>query len=143
MDFVFKILEYLISHRVKLFVFLILMFFFLIWLPNPLFNSANSTVLIDKNNELLAAKIATDGQWRFPQSDSVPQKFKHCIITFEDEYFYNHPGFNPISIVKSIKRNINAGRVKSGGSTITMQLARMIRKNRSRTYFTTKKRFKS
>lgn len=111
------------------------MFFFLIWLPNPLFNSANSTVLIDKNNELLAAKIATDGQWRFPQSDSVPQKFKHCIITFEDEYFYNHPGFNPISIVKSIKRNINAGKVKSGGSTITMQLARMIRKNRSRTYW--------
>ncbi|MEO6301650.1 MAG: penicillin-binding protein 1C, partial [Bacteroidia bacterium] len=94
-----------------------------------------STVLLDENNELLAAQIADDGQWRFPQSDSVPQKFKQCITVFEDEYFNYHPGFNPFSIAKSIKRNFSSGKIKSGGSTITMQIARMMRHNRSRNYY--------
>jgi penicillin-binding protein 1C len=90
---------------------------------------------VDENNRLLAAQIASDGQWRFPQSDSVPVKFIHCITTFEDEYFYSHPGFNPVSILKSIKRNLGANKIKSGGSTITMQVARMMRNNQTRTYW--------
>ncbi|MCE3260253.1 MAG: pbpC, partial [Bacteroidetes bacterium] len=69
------------------------------------------------------------------QSDSVPVKFRHCITTFEDEYFYYHPGFNPVSILKSLKRNFSASKVKSGGSTITMQVARMMRHNQSRNYW--------
>ncbi|MDP1803185.1 MAG: penicillin-binding protein 1C [Bacteroidota bacterium] len=105
------------------------------WLPAKLFTNSCSTVLLDENNELLAAQIAADGQWRFPQSDSVPQKFKHCITIFEDEYFNYHPGFNPFSIAKSIKRNFGAGKIKSGGSTITMQIARMMRHNQKRNYY--------
>ncbi len=106
-----------------------------VWLPNKLFNNSCSTVLLDENNELLAAQIASDGQWRFPQSDSVPQKFKQCITVFEDEYFNYHPGVNPFSIAKSIKRNFGAGKIKSGGSTITMQIARMMRHNQKRNYY--------
>lgn len=105
------------------------------WLPSQLFTNSCSTILLDENNELLAAQIASDGQWRFPQSDSVPEKFKKCITTFEDEYFEYHTGFNPVSIFKSIKRNFSAGKVKSGGSTITMQIARMMRHNQSRNYY--------
>ncbi|HRD38618.1 MAG TPA: transglycosylase domain-containing protein, partial [Bacteroidia bacterium] len=60
---------------------------------------------------------------------------ERCITLFEDEYFYYHPGFNPVSIFKSIQRNFSAGKVKSGGSTITMQVARMMRGNKSRTYY--------
>jgi len=105
-----------------------------LWLPKQLFDSSCSTVLIDETNQLIAAQIAQDGQWRFPQSDSIPIKFIKCITTFEDEYFYKHPGFNPISILKSIKRNASSNKIKSGGSTITMQVARMMRHNKKRTY---------
>jgi len=84
---------------------------------------------------LLGALIADDGQWRFPQNDSVPNKFKTCLIQFEDEYFYKHPGFNPVSILKALKQNIQAGSVKRGGSTITQQVIRLSRDNRARTYF--------
>ncbi|MCE3226711.1 MAG: pbpC, partial [Bacteroidetes bacterium] len=114
---------------------LILAILYWLWLPNQLFNTTCSTVLVDANNKLLAAQIAPDGQWRFPQSDSVPVKFGHCITIFEDEYFYYHPGVNPVSIFKSIGRNFSAGKVKTGGSTITMQMARMMRGNQSRNYW--------
>jgi len=130
-----KIIAYLKRNRIKfIFLFLLLTAYWW-WLPAQLFTNSCSTVLLDENNELLAAQIADDGQWRFPQSDSVPDKFKKCITTFEDEYFEYHPGFNPVSIAKSIKRNFGAGKIKSGGSTITMQIARMMRHNQSRNYY--------
>src|SRR5690606_31553992 len=82
--------------------------------------------------ELLGAKIASDGQWRFPQSGDVPGKFATCIVQYEDAYFYKHPGFNPVSLYKSLVRNLKARRVVSGGSTLTMQVIRMSRQ-KSRT----------
>ncbi|MBK7667032.1 MAG: penicillin-binding protein 1C [Sphingobacteriaceae bacterium] len=104
-------------------------------MPSKLFDKPCSTVLVDANNQLLSAQIASDGQWRYPQNDSIPAKFAECITLFEDEYFYYHPGINPVSIFKSIKRNVSSGKVKSGGSTITMQVARMMRGNQSRSYY--------
>jgi penicillin-binding protein 1C len=56
-------------------------------LPRTLFQEPYSTVIESKEGELLGAKIARDGQWRFPAQDSVPYKFKKCIVYFEDEYF--------------------------------------------------------
>ena len=84
------------------------------------------------NNELLGAKIAKDGQWRFPHNNKIPEKFKTCIIQFEDEYFYNHPGFNPISIFKALSANLKSGSVKRGGSTLTQQVIRLSRKGQKR-----------
>lgn len=104
-------------------------------LPNKLFKDATSTVITCSNNELLGAQIADDGQWRFPETDSIPEKFKTCIIQFEDEYFYNHPGFNPISIFKAFRDNLKSGQVTRGGSTLTQQVIRLSRKGKSRTYF--------
>ena len=106
-----------------------LLIWFLLCLPNKLFNDSYSIVLNDSQGKLLSAKIAKDGQWRFPESDSVSQKFNTCILAFEDEYFYKHPGINPVSIWRAIKQNNKAGKVVSGGSTITMQLTRLMRKN--------------
>ena len=100
-----------------------------------MFTKPTSTVITSNNNELLGALIAKDGQWRFPHNDVVPQKFKTCLIQFEDEHFYQHPGFNPVSIFKALKQNLQAGSVKRGGSTITQQVVRLSRDNRSRTYF--------
>ncbi len=129
-----KIVLFIIKHKIKSILLFVFLIWYWLWLPSKLFNSPNSTVLVDANNQLIAAQIAADGQWRFPQIDSVPVKFKKCIVTFEDEYFYKHPGFNPISILKSIKRNASSNKIKSGGSTITMQVARMMRHNQYRSY---------
>lgn len=104
-------------------------------LPKQLFKDPTATVITSNSDELLGALIADDGQWRFPVSDSVPDKFKVCILQFEDEYFYKHPGFNPVSIFKALKGNITSGSVKRGGSTITQQVIRLSRKGQSRTYF--------
>jgi len=130
-----KILFVIKKYKIRLSILLFVSVLYWAWLPSQLFQHPCSTVLIDTDNKLLAAQIASDGQWRFPESDSVPVKFKYCITTFEDEYFYYHPGFNPVSILKSFKRNVTAGKVKSGGSTITMQVARMMRNKKSRGYW--------
>lgn len=131
----FNPILYFLKHKIKFTLLFSVLFFYWLCLPSQLFNSPCSTVLVDEKNELIAAQIAKDGQWRFPQSDSVPIKFAKCITIFEDEYFYKHPGINPFSILKSIKRNVNSNKIKSGGSTITMQVARMMRHNQYRTYF--------
>lgn len=94
-----------------------------------------STVIESKEGQLLGARIAADGQWRFPAQDSVPDKFKKCIVYFEDQYFYRHPGFNPAAMVSAIRQNNNAGKVVRGGSTLTQQVIRLSRKGKSRTYF--------
>ena len=112
----------------------LLLIWFLLCLPSNLFNDSYSIVLNDSQGNLLSAKIAKDGQWRFPESDSVNSKFNTCILAFEDEYFYKHPGINPVSIWRAIKQNNKAGKVVSGGSTITMQLTRLMCKNQKRTY---------
>ncbi|WP_232817836.1 penicillin-binding protein 1C [Winogradskyella tangerina] len=103
-------------------------------LPKELFEDPTATVITSENDQLLGALIADDGQWRFPETTQVPEKFKTCILLFEDEYFYKHPGFNPISIVKALKENLSSGSVKRGGSTITQQVIRLSRKGQSRTY---------
>jgi penicillin-binding protein 1C len=104
-------------------------------LPDPLFTGKTSTVLEDKNGNLLAAQIAADGQWRFPQTEVVPEKFKECIIQFEDRSFYHHFGFDPFAFVRAIKQNLKAKKTISGGSTITMQVIRLSRKGQRRTFF--------
>jgi len=104
-------------------------------LPKPLFTTPTSTILEDEDGRLLAGRIATDGQWRFPKSDSLPEKFIQSIRYFEDEYFYQHPGFNPVSFGRAMKQNIEANRVVSGGSTLTMQTIRLSRKGQSRSIF--------
>lgn len=103
-------------------------------LPEPLFHNPYSTVLYDAQNKLLSARIANDGQWRFPYSDNVPEKFSKCITEFEDRYFTKHPGINVVSLSKALINNLKSGKRRSG-STITMQLARLIRGNNPRTYF--------
>lgn len=106
---------------------------YLFSLPSTLFTDPVSTVLVDREGNLLSARIARDEQWRFPESDSVPKRFEHCVLQFEDAYFYQHPGINPISFLKALWANITSGGIKRGGSTITMQTIRLSRKNPSRT----------
>lgn len=130
-----KILTYIKRHKFKSALIIVVLLLYYFCLPRQLFKDPTSTVITSSKNELLGAMIAKDGQWRFPQNDTVPNKFKTCIVQFEDAYFYQHPGFNPVSIVKALKENLSSGGVKRGGSTITQQVIRLSRKGQSRTYF--------
>ena len=103
-------------------------------LPRTLFDTPYSTVIESQEGELLAAKIAADGQWRFPAKDSIPDKFKKCIVYYEDEHFYEHFGFNPVAMFKAFQQNQEAGRVVRGGSTLTQQVIRLSRNHHKRTY---------
>lgn len=106
----------------------VLLLGWLIFTPTGLFdNTPYSTVLLDKDGEMLSARIAGDGQWRFPPTDSIPDKYRKALIAFEDKYFYLHPGVNPLAIGRAAVQNIRSGKIESGGSTITMQLVRMSR----------------
>ena len=129
-----RIINFIKKNRIKSVVLFVLLVAYIFCLPKQLFKDPTATVITSNTSILLGAQIAKDGQWRFPESDSIPEKFKTCIIAFEDEYFYKHPGFNPISIFKAIKQNISSGKVKRGGSTITQQVIRLSRKGQSRTY---------
>lgn len=124
---------------IRRFVLKVLFTIFFIWyvgcLPNQLFTNPTSTVILDSKGELLGAQIATDGQWRFPPSDTIPEKLKTCIIAFEDRNFYTHIGVSVKGITRAIKQNFSNNKRVSGGSTITMQTIRMSRKNPKRTYF--------
>ncbi len=129
-------LKSLIKGRRKyvLLLFLLLFFWFWISLPSVLFHDPNSTILEDENGVLLAAKISKDGQWRFPESDSIPLKYELAVKYFEDEYFDYHLGVNPVSLFRAFKQNFSSNKVISGGSTITMQLIRLSRKGKKRNY---------
>lgn len=98
-------------------------FYFIV--PRPLFNAPFSTVVESSDGKLLGARIAADQQWRFPEIDSVPQKYEKCLLLFEDRYFYFHPGINPVSMGRSLIQNIREKKIVSGGSTLTMQVCRM------------------
>jgi penicillin-binding protein 1C len=111
-----------------LFVFI----WYLFSLPDPLFSDPYCTVITDRNEKLLGAKISEDGQFRFPPADEVPHKLKQCIINFEDKRFYLHSGFDPIAILRALKQNLAAREIVSGASTLSMQVVRLARKNTDR-----------
>lgn len=100
----------------------------------PLFRSPTSTVLLDRKGQLLAARVATDGQWRMPTNTPVPERFVSCLLTFEDRHFLHHRGVHLPSLLRAVHQNWRAGRIVSGGSTLTMQVARMATGNRPRTW---------
>ena len=115
-----------------LIISLILLLWFTFSLPSKLFTTGYSTILEDEKGALLAAHIAPDHQWRFPVSDSVPYKFRECIRMFEDEYFYRHPGINPVSLFRAGMQNVKNRKIVSGGSTISMQVIRLSKNNQQR-----------
>jgi penicillin-binding protein 1C len=126
-------MKFLKKHKIALSIGVVLITFYCLILPSNLFDEPFCTVLKDHNGELLGAHIAKDGQYRFPEADSIPQKFEKAIISFEDKRFKYHWGVDILSIARAIKQNIQAGEVVSGGSTITMQVIRLSRKGKKRT----------
>ncbi len=106
--------------------------FYWLYKPGRLFTAPTSYVIEDAEGNLLNASIATDGQWRFPYNKNVPQKFIDCITTFEDKRFFTHPGIDVIAMARAAMANARHGHTTQGGSTITMQVLRLSKKNDNR-----------
>lgn len=128
----------ILSKKKVLILLTLLLFVFAVWykmcLPDVLFDKPTSTVLLDKDGRLLGARIAQDGQWRFSPTYTLSPKFETCLIEFEDRSYQSHYGISIKGIGRAIVQNFKRKKIVSGGSTITMQLARLMRKNPPRTF---------
>lgn len=135
--FLYKIKKYInqlpITGKVVLILLTFLVMAYIFCLPKQLFHVSYSTVVADRNGELLGARIASDGQWRFPPRTTTPEKIRQCLVTFEDKHFYHHWGINPLSTGRAIYQNLKNKHIISGGSTLTMQTIRLAR-NKPRTF---------
>ena len=80
-----------------------------------------ATILAD-NGEILAT--LREGPTQYIPLENIPQQMRYAIIAIEDRWFYEHPGFNPIAILRAFYVNLRAGRKVLGASTITQQLAK-------------------
>ena len=113
---------------------LLISFLLFLCIPVPKFDKPYSTIVYSSDGRLLSAKIARDGQWRFPPSNILPDKYVRCITQYEDKWFFYHCGVNPVSIFTAAKDNFRAKKVLRGGSTITMQVVRLSRDGKERTF---------
>lgn len=89
-------------------------------------NKTTQTVIADDETPLwrFADK---NGIWRYSVSlDEVPDYYLDVLLNYEDRYFYDHIGINPISLLRAAWQNISNDRIVSGGSTISMQVARLL-----------------
>ncbi len=119
------------DHRRSILTIAAILLLLLWWfcLPCNMFNDVlYSTVVTASDGKLLGARVADDGQWRFPPCDSVPEKFAKALIEYEDRSFYSHFGVSMRGIGRALIQNISNGRVVSGGSTISMQTIRLHRR---------------
>ncbi len=102
-------------------------------LPPPLDPPGYSSEVVDRNGEMLRAYAAPDGRWRFKaELAKVDPHFLDMLIAFEDRRFREHRGVDPLAIVRAASQLLGNGRIVSGGSTITMQLARLLEPRESR-----------
>ncbi|MDR0420738.1 MAG: penicillin-binding protein 1C [Prevotellaceae bacterium] len=129
----FNYTGHIIKRYYKMIIAVLLLLWFYFCIPATLFDNVYSTIISDENGRLLGAKVAADGQWRFPEIDSLPTKYKIALIEFEDRRFYSHTGFDLISTGRALLHNIQYGKIREGGSTITMQVVRLSRKGKNRT----------
>lgn len=102
-------------------------------LPEPLFDVPYSTVVTDREGEIVGMTVAGDGQFRVPGESRLSPKYVAALLTFEDKYFPVHHGVDPLAMARALWLNLTRGRVVSGGSTLTMQVVRLSRGNPPRT----------
>jgi penicillin-binding protein 1C len=93
-----------------------------------------STTVVDREGRLLRAFTTRDGRWRLPiEPSEVDDKYLAMLMAFEDRRFYSHPGFDAQAFLRCAVQLIKDGRIVSGGSTLTMQVARLLDGKHERT----------
>lgn len=95
-------------------------------LPLPA-NEGYAQVVTDKDGRPLRSFADANGVWRYPITpEAVSPHYLKALLTYEDRWFYRHPGVNPLALARAAWQNLRHGRLVSGGSTLTMQVARII-----------------
>lgn len=96
--------------------------------PLPLPDAAGAgTVVLARDGTPLRAFPDADGIWRYPvRIDQVSPLYLDAVLTYEDRWFRRHPGVNPLALARAALQRLRYGRTVSGGSTLTMQVARII-----------------
>lgn len=93
------------------------------------------TVALDRNGDLLRAWQVADGRWRLPVTlDQVDPDYLRQLIAYEDGRFHSHSGIDPIAMARAVAQGIWHGRLVSGASTLTMQVARLLEEAPTRSY---------
>jgi len=103
--------------------------------PLPLAQAGQvSTTIVDRNGKLLRAYAMADGRWRLPvdAKASVDPGYLRLLLAYEDRRFLSHRGVDPLALGRAALQLVTRGHIVSGGSTITMQLARLLEPRRAR-----------
>ncbi|PWB29756.1 penicillin-binding protein 1C [Pseudomonas sp. SDI] len=104
----------------------------LLWLadrlwPLPMPADDLARVVLAEDGTPLWRFADADGVWRYPVSpEEVSPLYLEALLTYEDRWFYQHPGVNPLALLRASWQNLTGGRVLSGGSTLSMQVARLL-----------------
>ncbi len=95
--------------------------------------AARSTVVLDRSGTLLRPFATGDGRWRLPvTADAVDPRFRAMLLAYEDRRFASHPGIDPVAVLRAAYQWLTRGRIVSGGSTLSMQAARLVEPRRAR-----------
>src|SRR6202163_306222 len=106
--------------------------------PLPLAQARQvSTTIVDRNGKLLRAYAMADGRWRLPVEarHNVDPGYLKLLLAYEDRRFYSHAGVDPLALGRAAFQLVTRGHIVSGGSTITMQLARLMEPRRERSVY--------
>ena len=104
----------------------------LVWLadrlwPLPMPGDDLARVVLAEDGTPLWRFADADGVWRYPVGpDEVSPLYLEALLAYEDRWFYQHPGVNPMALARAAWLNLRGGRVVSGGSTLSMQVARLL-----------------
>lgn len=97
-----------------------------IW-PLPLPQDDLARVVLAEDGTPLWRFADANGVWRYPvQTSEVSPYYLDALLTYEDRWFYRHPGVNPLALARATWQNLTGARVVSGGSTLSMQVARLL-----------------
>jgi penicillin-binding protein 1C len=104
--------------------------------PAPLGNEiAFSSRVVDRDGRLLRAYATGEGRWRLPaRSADVDPRFFDLLFAYEDKRFRAHHGVDPRALGRAAVQLAGSGRIRSGGSTLTMQVARLLEPRGSRSF---------
>ena len=92
-----------------------------------------STVVVDRDGQVLRPYATSDGRWRLPATvKNVDPRYLAALIAYEDKRFFDHHGVDPRALARAAWQLVRNGRVISGGSTLTMQVARLLGPRRER-----------
>ncbi|EKN5068101.1 penicillin-binding protein 1C, partial [Yersinia enterocolitica] len=125
---------YFARHRRKIWVLALIVVLFpaILWLadkrwPLPLTEVQVARVVVAEDGTPLWRFADADGVWRYPVTlQEVSPYYLQALLTFEDRWFYSHPGVNPLALARAAWQDLRAGKILSGGSTLSMQVARLI-----------------